>query len=134
MPLRHYFYPGDVGWTQEGQYFSWHKKLNVIEYETVKFYVTDPLGGTTTDIVLDDIIPRQLNRMSTVPDMILMYSHHIADVYREQYNQDVEVRVKTLTSLNQREWQELIDPNVDLAAQPRSLLPATWIIPLKPIS
>ncbi len=35
-----------------------------------------------------------------------------------------------MASLNGREYQFLIDPNTDLAAQPRTLWPADWILPL----
>jgi hypothetical protein len=35
-----------------------------------------------------------------------------------------------MASLNGREPQPLIDPVVDLATQPRTLAPASWIVPL----
>jgi len=134
VPLRHYLYPGTAGWTGEGEYFSWHMKLNVRAHTNVEFYATDLQSDTTKRVIPKDITPLQLEKMSGRPDMMLMYSHHIADLYRDQSIEDVEVRVKTLMSLNERELQMLIDPDVDLAAQPRTLLPATWIIPLEPLS
>ncbi|MEZ0275856.1 MAG: HTTM domain-containing protein, partial [Roseimicrobium sp.] len=42
-----------------------------------------------------------------------------------------EVRVNAMVSLNGRESEPLIDPNVDLAKVQRSLAHSTWILPLK---
>jgi hypothetical protein len=42
----------------------------------------------------------------------------------------MEVRAQAMTSLNGRERQLLVDPTADLAAQPRRLTPAPWILPL----
>ena len=39
-------------------------------------------------------------------------------------------RVRVMASLNGRQRQLLIDPNVDLAKEEVSLLPAPWIVPL----
>jgi len=133
VPLRHYLYSGNTLWTEEGDNFSWHMKLKSINFAPLEFHVTDPASGETWLVVPDDITPRQLNKMNGQSDMILQYSHNIADFWREQDYDEVEVRVHTMMSLNGREPQELIDPTVDLAAQPVTLLPATWIIPLKPL-
>lgn len=132
VPLRHYLYPGNTMWTEEGDYFSWHMMLDSTAYVPVEFYVTDPASSRTWQVG-PDLTPFQLDRMNAQAYMILQYSHHIADVYREQGYDEVEVRVETMMSLNSREFQKLIDPTVDLAAQPVTLLPATWIIPLKPL-
>ena len=134
VPLRHYLYPGNVAWTGEGDFFSWHMMVRDVKFAPVEFYVTDPASSKTWYVEPKDITPYQLKVMYSNPDMILLYSHHIADSMREEGYEDMEVRVKTLMSLNGRERQMLIDPDVDLAAQPRTLLPATWIIPLKPLA
>ena len=43
----------------------------------------------------------------------------------------MEVRARTFVSLNGRRPQPLVDPDVDLAAQPRDLSHASWIVPLR---
>ena len=48
---------------------------------------------------------------------------------REGYD-NVEVRARVMVSLNGREPQLLIDPEIDLAKEQVSLLPASWIVPL----
>jgi hypothetical protein len=42
----------------------------------------------------------------------------------------VEIRVRASLSLNGRHQQWLIDPDTNLAEQPRNLWPAPWIMPL----
>jgi hypothetical protein len=132
VPLRHHFYPGDVNWTEEGHLFSWHMKLRDKEVAEAVFYVTDPASGKSWSIdPNDELTSRQANKMAARPDMILQYSHHIADELRKQGYDEIEVRAWIMVSLNDREPQLLIDPTVDLATQPRTLLSATWIMPLE---
>ena len=68
--------------------------------------------------------------MSTRPDMILQYAHHISDLLHQEGYDKIEVKAKVVASLNNRESQLLIDPKINLAEQPRTLLPKNWIIPL----
>jgi hypothetical protein len=63
--------------------------------------------------------------------MVLQFAHHLADVYRKQGYPRIQVRARVDASLNGRRPQALIDPDVDLAAEPRNLLPARWIVPLR---
>ena len=46
-------------------------------------------------------------------------------------NLDVEIRAQVFCSLNGRRPQLLVDPQIDLASQTRSLSPQPWIVPLK---
>ena len=64
------------------------------------------------------------------PDLLLLFGHHLAEEKRREGYDDVEVRARALVSLNGRAPQLLIDPNVDLAKEQVSLLPARWIVPL----
>ena len=68
--------------------------------------------------------------MSTRPDMILQFAHHLAALWESEGYEGIEVRTRVMASLNGRPRQLLIDPDVDLAREPRSLLPASWIVPL----
>ena len=132
IPLRHHFYPGEVSWTEEGHNFSWHMKLRDKESSYIAFYAIDPTTGEIWEInTSNDLTDRQYEKMSTRPDMILLYAHHIADELRQEGYDQIEIRVAAYTLLNNREPQLLIDPSVDLAAQTRTLLPKTWILPLK---
>jgi hypothetical protein len=131
VPLRHFLYPGDVNWTEEGHLFSWHMKLRD-KRGYARFLVTDPQMNTTWEIQpLDYLTERQFEQMVTQPDMILQFSHFLADELRRQGHDQIEVRVWTLISLNGRRGQPLIDITVDLVQQTRTLSPAAWIIPLQ---
>ncbi len=68
--------------------------------------------------------------MTTKPDLILLFGHYLAEEKRREGYEDVEVRAKVMVSLNGRQPQLLVDPNVDLTKEPESLLPARWIVPL----
>lgn len=131
LPLRHWLYPGNVNWTEEGHRFSWHMKLRDKE-ASVTFRITDLAAGQTrfADPYVD-LKSWQLRKMSGRPDMIHQYALHLAE--RERSNPDgppVQVRVTCYCSLNGRPRQLLIDPAVDLAAQPRGYARAEWILPL----
>jgi vitamin K-dependent gamma-carboxylase len=130
LPLRHHLYPGDVSWTEEGHNFAWHMKLRTKVGEAV-FTVTHPRSGQTWTIKpKDHLSPHQLIKMTTKPELILLFSHHLAEQKRREGYDAVEVRVRVMVSLNGREPQLLIDPNVDLAKEDVSLLPARWVVPL----
>ena len=46
LPLRHFAYPGNVSWTEEGHNFSWHMKLRTKRGDAL-FTVSHPATGTT---------------------------------------------------------------------------------------
>jgi hypothetical protein len=134
LPLRHYLYPGNVSWTEEGHNFSWHMKLRTKVGEAV-FTVTHPQSGQTWIIKPEDYLEsHQLTKVITKPDLILLFGHYLAEEKRREGYENVEVRARVMASLNGREPQLLIDPTVDLAKEEVSLLPARWIVPLtKPL-
>ena len=68
--------------------------------------------------------------MTTTPDLLVLFAHYLAEEKRREGYDNVEVRARVMVSLNGREPQLLIDPNVDLAKEHVSLLPARWIVPL----
>lgn len=130
FPLRHYLYPGQVSWTEEGHRFSWHMKLRD-KASNAFFTVTEPETGATWEVDANTYLtPRQYDEMSSRPDMILQFAHFLRDNWRKRGYDNVEVRAEVLSSLNGREYQFLIDPDVDLAKERRSLGHANWIVPL----
>ncbi len=130
LPLRHYLYPGNVSWTEEGHNFAWHMKLRTKVGEAI-FTITHPRTGQTWTIQPKDYLEsHQLMKMITKPDLLLLFGHYLAEEKRRQGYEDVEVRARVMVSLNGRQPQLLIDPDVDLTKEEVSLLPARWIIPL----
>lgn len=132
MPLRHFLIPGDVAWTEEGHRFSWRMKLRDKQSVT-SFEVTDPALGETWEIVPGEFLTaRQESVMSGHPDMIHQFAIHVARQYEKDYGMRVEVRAKASASLNGRKSAVLIDPAVNLAAEPRGISAKRWITPVPP--
>jgi hypothetical protein len=130
VPLRHYLYRGVTNWTEQGHTFSWHMKLRA-KQGSVRFYAVDKRTGERRRIRMRDFIShRQYDKMSTRPYMIRQFARFLADELERSGDREVEIRVESFAALNGRERQRLIDPEVDLAAQPYSLLHAEWIVPL----
>ena len=133
MPLRHWLYPGNVSWTEQGHRFSWHMMLRHKDIRTFAMSLTDPRTGARWEIDPRDYLnSRQVREMSRRPDMILQFAHYVADLEQARTGVRPVVNARVVASLNARPYQELIDPTVDLAAQPDSLAPAHWIVPLRP--
>ena len=129
VPLRHHLYPGDARWTNEGYRFSW----NVLAAERsgdVEFRLTDPATGRTW---IDDAsalyTSEQWHLMATEPDLIHQAALELARRARAEGHDRVEVRADAFVSLNGRPAARLVDPTVDLAAQPRDLWHDDWILP-----
>jgi len=130
VPLRHYLYPGNVSWTEEGHQFAWHMMLREKQADA-EFWAVDPADGRTWKIELWRYVTlRQRQKMSTNPDMILQLSHVIAEDLRRAGHGRIRVHALVRASLNGRPAQWLVDPRVDLAAERRTLRPALWIVPL----
>ncbi len=131
LPLRHLLYPGEVSWTEEGHRFSWHMKLRD-KAAVLRLYLTDPRTRTTWEISpAMDLSARQLDEMSTRPDMVVQYAHYLADRLSHAGQPRPIIRVDQQVSLNGRPFQSLIDPNINLAKVPLvSLRHADWILPL----
>lgn len=129
FPFRHLLYPGNVHWTEEGGRFAWHQFLNA-RAPRATFFVSDPETGRRWVVDpgrrLDD---KHRLEMARRPDMILQFAHFLAEKRRERGYEQVEVRARVSLALNGREPRLLVDPNVDLAAQPLTAGPKTWVTP-----
>ena len=129
LPLRHYAYPGNVRWSEEGYYLSWRVMITE-KAGHVDFHVTDPATGRTwtvgPELVLADW---QAEHADTRPDLIHATALLIADHYREAGTPGVEVRADAWVSMNGQPARRIIDPATDLAAQPRTPVPDRWILP-----
>ena len=132
LPLRHYLYPGYASWTEEGHRFAWHMKLRDKDGD-VRFLLTRKADGESWQVDPSHrLTDRQYAKMSTRPYMTQQYAYHLAREAREQGLGEVEVRAIGRASLNGREAQPLIDPDVDLASQPRTFWRRKeWILPMR---
>ena len=133
MPLRHWLYPGNVSWTEEGHRFAWHMKLRD-KASDARFFVSDPASGRSNEI--DPFVyltEWQYDEMAARPDMIVQFARHFERDARKQFGvEDLKVTADVETSLNGREYQRLIDPNADLTEVDMSpFATADFIEPLR---
>jgi vitamin K-dependent gamma-carboxylase len=127
LPLRHWLYPGDVNWTEEGHRFAWRMKLRDKDVDFVML-ATDPRSGERWAVEPRDYLTnRQYSKMVARPDMIHQFAHYVADLHEREAGVRPQIQVRAFASLNDRPAEDLIDTNVDLAAQPWTLGPASWI-------
>lgn len=130
IPLRHLAMPGRAAWTEAGHTFSWHMKLRDKD-GAVTFKVVDP---TTHELQLvapeTELADWQWSDLAGRPELIRQFAHHLAD---ERTHRGVRPHVYALTSvsLNGREPQELVDPEIDLAAEPATWATPDWLVPLR---
>lgn len=131
FPLRHFAYPGYVGWDEAGHNFAWHMKLRgkggkvmftVMDPDSKKFILVDPQRYLTE---------RQVTKMSTRPDMLLQFAHHLRDKFTPKGEKPAEVYAETRVSINGREPQRLIDPTVNLSNIEDSEVPGDWVFPIR---
>lgn len=131
FPLRHWLYPGNVSWTEEGHNFSWHMKLR--DKDAMFFYqVEDGESGERFPVpVSRRLSHRQIAKMASRPQMILQYAHFLRDELKARGVDEPIVRAHVIASLNGRPYRYLIDPETNLAQAEYSLFrSASWIRPL----
>ncbi len=128
VPLRHLLYPGGIEWTYEEHRFSWRMML-LDRYTRGFFYVTDPNTGKTYQVSsLDYLTQKQVVRMEYRPDMLLQFAHYLATVMPRKGPKPLKVEARVFISINGRRPQLLVDPNVDLATEPRHLGRPRWLL------
>ena len=129
MPLRHFAYPGNVRWTEEGYLFAWRMMLTEKTGQVV--YRVSGLANSGERLVYpgEYLTPGQVERMAYQPDLILATAHLIRDDYAARGYQQVQIRADAYVSYNGRPAARLVDPTADLAATQSGMGPRSWIMP-----
>lgn len=131
IPLRHLIYPGDVIWNEAGMRFSWKVMLRE-KNGSVTFRVRDVVTGRE---VFENpkryLTHRQLNEMSSQPDLIIQAARHIGAAISKRWGHPVEVRADAWASLNGRPMARLIDPSANLMFVDDVVLPMPSTAPLE---
>ncbi len=128
MPLRHWAYPGNVRWNEDGYRFSWRVMLTE-KTGITRFRVEDVNSGREWLAYPEDYLtPLQAERMAHQPDMILSLARLIADDYARR-GIETQVRADAFVAFNGREAARLVDPDVDLAQEPAGIYPKRWTLP-----
>jgi vitamin K-dependent gamma-carboxylase len=128
VPLRHFLYRGGIEWMYAEHRFSWRM---LIQTELVRpyFYVTDPNSGKTFQVKPQEYLDLpHAQAMGWRPDMLLQFAHHLAKVTPRFGPKPLRVEARVLVSLNGRNPQLIVDPNVDLAAESRTFGRPRWLL------
>lgn len=129
LPFRYLLYPGKLFWTEQGYRFSWRVML-MEKSGTIFFTVKDPISGKTGEYNANDILtPQQYKMMATQPDLILQFAHFIANEYKAQGYDSIQVFADSYVSLNGSGSKTFVNPKVNLAAVQRSLKPIEYLMP-----
>ena len=132
VPLRHWAYPGNVRWNEDGYRFSWRVLLTE-KTGHARFRVLDPASGQERLVYPDEYLtPLQVERMATHPDMVLATAHLIARDFAGRGVPDAEVRADVSVAFNGRQAARFIDPTVDLARVEPGIWPKWWVLPGPP--
>lgn len=131
LPFRHWLYPGNPSWTEEGHMFAWRMMLRS-KSGNIHFSVQNKKTKQLVHVYARQFLSqRQFDDMVGNPDMILQFAHFLRDKYHRMWNTEVSVFASAQVSLNGRPKKELIRPGTDLAAVDRTLGSYDWIVPLK---
>lgn len=114
IPLRHYFYAGNVLWNERGMRYAW--KVMVREKNgSITYRVRQRASGRTWEVSpLEYLDLRQTMEMSGQPDMIVQLGKHIAGDFESRGLGPVDIYVDAWVSLNGRKSKRLIDPYFNL--------------------
>ncbi|MEJ6506147.1 MAG: HTTM domain-containing protein [Crocinitomicaceae bacterium] len=137
VPLRYIMYPGKLFWTEQGYRFSWRVML-IEKVGYAQFYIHED-GGTGKKLINNRqyLTPQQEKMMSTQPDMILQYAHHLRDEYSnktfiEKNGKQIHLVIPKVTaeiyvSLFNKGSRLFIDPDENLSSLNRGVGHKKWI-------
>lgn len=122
LPLRSHLYKDNLFYTEQGYRFSWRVML-MEKAGTVFFHVKTPNGKLVEINNSDFLTMQQEKQMSTQPDMILQFAHHLKEVYHTN-----EVYAEAYVCVNGRGSRLFLDPKTNLAEVNDDLSPKKWIL------
>lgn len=127
FPLRHYLYPGKVGWTLEGQRFSWQMML--VAYRSVAFWaiVYLPARDTVVLVNLSKVLNVEPFKIAIHADLTLQLAHQIAKKFGSP-REEVRVHIYNLMQWNYRPPALLTDPTINLVEKHNTIRAADWLI------
>lgn len=132
LPLRHFAYPGNVRWNEEGYRFAWRVMLSE-KVGFVQYRVRDAVTGQSWLVEPDQYLtPLQVERMSLQPDMIQQTALMIARDFAGRGHTEVAVHADAFVAFNGRPNARLVDPDVDLASVRPGVGPKSWVLPYEP--
>jgi len=118
FPIRSWFAPGPVGWTRQGDLFSWRMMLNNHEVKYFQFKVNMPERHDSYQVNFEKLLTyRQFYHAYSNPRMIWLLAQKLkADAQKKYNTRKVRVYCRSVVTLNQHPALPLIDDTVDLGA------------------
>ncbi len=131
LPWRYLAYPGELFWTEEGFRFSWRVML-MEKAGYAQFKIVDSESGRRFYVNNSDFLtPFQEKQMSFQPDFIIQYAHFLAEYFRKDGLENIEVYVDNHVALNGRKSAPYIDPGVNLLKFDDSFKRKSFILPFQ---
>lgn len=129
LPMRHWFFPGDVNWTEEGHRLSWRMMLRS-KSGYVNFKVVNPANDST--FMVDQLLHLtrdQRHNVATKPDMCWQYIQVLKKEYATQGLENVEIYAIGKVSLNGKQRTALYNPEMNLAtAEWKPFKSSDWLL------
>ena len=115
LPLRHYFIPGYVDWTGDGQRFAWRMKIQSRTINEVSFELYD-LGKKTFYEIKPEkhLYPDEITQMVNSPKMIVQFAKYLEKVALHNGIKDCKILSKVNVTFNNSEPLYIFDPDLDL--------------------
>lgn len=115
LPLRHFLFPGNVYWTDEGYRMSW-KMMMRTKSGNIQFKVVNNENGNQWMIDPGkELSKTHLMWLAGSPDMIWQYAQRIKNDCLHKNIENVSIYAIGQVSLNRSPSRPLIDPEADLA-------------------
>lgn len=115
LPLRHHLIKDKVLFTEEGHRMSWRMMLRT-KGGFAKYKVVDKSNGNIILIKLSDYLSEKQSRIaSSKPDIIWQFAQYLKKYFKAK-GKDIEVYVDCKIRINGNPFEQLINPNVDLAS------------------
>lgn len=132
LPLRHWFYPGNVYWNEEGHRLAWQMMART-KYGTIDFRIVNNQTGDEFADYPSLVLSAEQNRtLPSKPDMIWQYVQFMKTKYNPDGNLDLSIYANGKCSLNGRPLQPFVDPKIDLAKVSWNRFEhKDWILPLE---
>lgn len=130
LPLRHWFYPSNVYWTEEGHRLAWRMMLRV-KYGYVSFKVVNPDTGEEWEVKPKDFVSSdQVSSIATKPDMCWQFVQWLKAYYAEQGLNNIEIYANGKANLNGNGYAPLYNSEVNLAIlQWKQFEHSDWLLP-----
>lgn len=134
LPLRHWLYPGNVNWTEEGHRMAWRMMLRS-KQGNIYFTVKHPESQLEEKVYpISHLTAKQSAKVATHPDMIWQFCQYLKQHYAQKGYEDIEIYAHSEVSLNGGAFGSLVKPDVDLAqVRWERFKHASWITPFPPL-